>query len=236
MKNFALIDGRCPIEIQNSLSSLGYKVIPLPPFPSLPEPVCAHPDMLVFPLGQSLYIHRDYLRLAHAALAPLFDAGYVAVELDDQILPRYPHDVALNCALVGNMVFAYGKYMSGKLLRDLEAQGVQIINVKQGYAKCSTLTLGDRGVISADPSIERAALEAGIPVLRVSEGHVTLKGYSHGFIGGATGVDGNTVFFAGDLASHPDAEKIEDFCASLGFVTHSLAHLPLTDVGTIFFL
>jgi hypothetical protein len=82
----------------------------------------------------------------------------------------------------------------------------------------------------------KAAELSGIKSLQISEGHVELIGYSHGFIGGATGYDDQKLFFAGDHHLHPDGERIEEFCRSLNVEPISLCDDPLSDIGTILFL
>ena len=54
----AIIDCRMPKEAQDRLKELGFSVIPLPPFSRLAPPVASHPDMLLLPLGDRLFVHR----------------------------------------------------------------------------------------------------------------------------------------------------------------------------------
>jgi hypothetical protein len=73
-------------------------------------------------------------------------------------------------------------------------------------------------------------------VLLISEGGIELCGYSHGFIGGAGGVTLDTAYFCGDIFSHPDGEKIKNFCHKHKKECISLSKEPLFDVGTLFFI
>jgi hypothetical protein len=45
----------------------------------------------------------------------------------------------------------------------------------------------------------------------------------------------DTVYFTGDISSHPDAERIAEFCKAHKKKIISLSSEPLNDVGGIFF-
>ena len=115
-----------------------------------------------------------------------------------------------------------------RVLQELKKQDIELINVNQGYAKCSCAACSS-GVITADDSIFKTLCKQGINSLKITPGHVTLTGYDYGFIGGASGViDGKLTFF-GDVSKHPDFSKIKEFCEFDYF-----GDFNLTDIGTIF--
>ena len=60
--------------------------------------------------------------------------------------------------------------------------------------------------------------------------------YEYGFIGGSGGVDGKSVFFLGDIMTHPDGERITEFIENLGMKVVSLGEGELQDMGGIMFL
>ena len=70
-------------------------------------------------------------------------------------------------------------------------------------------------------------------VLTVTAGHVVLPGYDTGFIGGASGRIGDTVYFNGDLTAHPDFESIVRFIEDRGLKVKWFEDWPLTDTGSI---
>ncbi len=105
--------------------------------------------------------------------------------------------MALNCL-----------YISGKLYGREEAidvsvkkitamkNGIEIVDVKQGYTRCSTAVIGKNSAITADSTIYNALTKNGIDVLKIDSGSVRLDGYGYGFIGGAcTMIDDDTVAF-----------------------------------------
>ena len=108
------------------------------------------------------------------------------------------------------------------------------MSVNQGYAACSCLCF--RGlVITADRGIARA-LDGVCDTLLIKPGGISLPPYGTGFIGGASGADGDKVLFVGDIAAHPDGERMVSALESRGAKCASLGGGELFDVGGIKFL
>ena len=234
-KKFAIIDGRAEEYIAERLTVLGYEVLPLKPFSLLDSPVSAHPDMLTFIWVNKIITHKEYYPTAHEIFERLQERGYEIILSEQKISPKYPLDVPLNCAVVGNFLIANEKTASKLILNDI-CESLSPLRTNQGYTKCSTFVVDGRAIITSDLSIAKICDSAGIDVLKVSEGNVRLDGYGYGFIGGAGGADGDSVFFAGDPMYHPDGDRIIKFCESRGKRVVALADMPLLDVGTIFFV
>lgn len=111
-----------------------------------------------------------------------------------------------------------------------------ILNVGQGYSKCSCAILADGAIITADRGIATVTRQNGIDTLLISEGHVELPGYSYGFIGGASGLCGSRLYFCGDLEKHPDHMAIEAFSKMHSTQCISLSDGMLYDVGSLIFI
>lgn len=220
---------------RESLSSLGFTVMILPEYERLGEAVSSHADLLLLPIENKIFTFSEYAERIRKPLNRLEDMGYSVEELDMFPSASYPNDVALNCLTVGKKIFSKAAHTSSKAKSFAKSQGYELIDVNQGYARCTACHVSDNALISADPSILKAAERNGIRTLKIREGHVSLKGYEYGFIGGACGVFENGIFFAGDLSQHPDGEKIAEFCALCGKTAISLSDEPLCDVGSIFF-
>ena len=233
----AIVDQRVSISMKKALAELGFSVIPLPPFSRLSKPVASHPDMLIFPFEDRLFVHKSYYKEAKGVIDEIVSASGLSLALaETDISPAYPNDVALNLFCVGKSLIGKIVVLPKEVLEYARSKGYRVINTKQGYAKCSSIVLGENAVITADPSIEEAATMAGSEVLRISEGGVLLPPYPYGFLGGASGCTKDTVYFCGDIEKHPDAEKISAFCQKNGYRAVSLSREPLTDMGSILFL
>lgn len=231
----AVADCRIDKAIERSLLGYADKLIKLPPFPALAAPVASHPDMLLWSFERVIVTHEDYSPLAKAAFDELGSLGYEIRFSRERVTSIYPEDIRLNCAVVGRHVIANTKYASQTIADVAKRNGLLMLDVKQGYAKCSTVCVGNNSIITADTAIARKCQDAGIDALEVSHGSVRLDGYDTGFIGGASGATDKEVLFCGDISAHPDGEKIKELCQAHGKVAVSLANTPLYDYGTIFF-
>lgn len=145
----------------------------------------------------------------------------------------YPHDVAMNAACTGRYFIHNLKQTAPQLLSRAEQLGMILVNVRQGYAKCSTVIVDEDSVITYDHGIAKACEAAGLDVLTVSPGHVLLPGYDTGFIGGASGRIGSTIVFNGDLTAHLDFSSIVSFIEERGLSVKWFSEWPLTDIGSI---
>ncbi|MBR3639220.1 MAG: hypothetical protein IKN50_01295 [Clostridia bacterium] len=209
----------------------GYEVLYLPPDPCLPAPVAPHPDMIAFVLGDSVVMPEEYLETYPEIAARIKETtGREPVGSRMRRGPRYPDDIALNCAAAGSVLFCLYSHAAPEIKELASSRGLRPVNVNQGYAACSCLT-GDGFFITADPSLAAAADAEGLDPLFITEGGISLPGYGAGFIGGASGVIGNRVFFFGDLYSPPDGEAIAKRVEDAGCRYVCLGNGPLFDLG-----
>ena len=204
------ISERAYPEVTAYLKSAGNRVHTVPADKRLGLYTGDHADLRVIRLGESV-IFAD----------------------EDDFKPDYPENAAF-CAL------AFGKYFVHRLnitapalLNEARQRGMELIDVRQGYARCSALPVDGRSVITADRGIARALRERGADVLEISPGHVLLPGYAEGFFGGCGGRVGDTVVFNGDLRTHPDCERIVTFIAERGIGVKFFPDLVLRDIGSI---
>ncbi len=233
----ALIDRRASEKSLSSLQKYGFETILMPPSPSLQTGVASHTDMLIFIGFGRLFCHTSYYESNKNLIEYITRKGDLMLSLsDEEWSQNYPHDVLFNACLVGNKLICNKKTVSNNILRDAVENNCEVIDIPQGYTKCSVCVVSDNAVITADISIAKACKNSSIDVLLISEGHISLPPYSFGFIGGTSGLCGDTVYFCGSLDKHPDATKIKAFCQTHGKKTVSLSDDTLQDVGSIFFI
>lgn len=186
--------------------------------PSLPAPLASHPDMRAITVGGKTFSAGESAKMLGCT-----DTG-------EAFGKAYPCDALFNGFVLGNRLVCNPKSFSGMVLRYAEAIGMEILPVRQGYAKCSTLLLDETHAVTADQGIAKT-LAPFCGVLTVREGGVLLLPYAYGFLGGASFTLGNTVYFFGNLQTHPDAEAIYTYMKENGFTAVSLSDEPLTDCG-----
>ncbi len=203
---------------KDTLEKLHVPFSVLPPEPSLALPLGAHPDIL-----------------AVTVCGRTFSAGKTAkvlgcTDTGETFGKAYPKDVLFNGFTLGNRLFCNKKAFSKVVQAYALACGMEIVDVRQGYAKCSTLVLGDKQIITADRGIAKAA-EPFCEVLCIREGGISLAPYAYGFIGGASFILENTVYFFGNIDTHTDAASIRACIEKNGYRAVSLSDEPLCDCG-----
>ena len=232
---YAIIDARAPRGCLDGLRARGFKTILLPGDDRLAAPVSGHADMLLY-VGDRIFCRREYYDIAERELDAIARLSGLSVELtDEKGREKYPQDVLFNAVRFGESLFCRADATSRSLREYAERVGLEIVNVRQGYTKCSVCAVNDGAAITADVGLAAALEGRGVEVLRVEPGHVTLPGYDSGFIGGATGVFGDSVYFCGSIEKHPNGKEIAAFCEKHGKRAVSLSDEKLYDVGSIFF-
>ena len=199
------------------LSSCGYAVEEFRTDGIVSGPLSCHPDMFMCKMGVS------------------DDSEIISYFMQDEtrLSPEYPEDIPFNAACTGKYFIHNLKYTAPVLLKRAEELGLEMVNVRQGYAKCSTVIVDEDSVITYDRGLGKACTEAGMNVLLITPGHILLPGYDTGFIGGASGRIGDTVIFNGDLNAHPDSDRIIRFIEEKGLKIKWFPEWPLTDIGSI---
>lgn len=226
-----LVSSKLPKDITDNMKREGFNPIHLPEFKMLDKPVSAHPDMLIALLpNNAILTYKTY----YEKNKKLFNELGNFVVTEDDPGKKYPEDIKLNALFVKNTLISH-KNVSNTLVNSLftfsDNKSINRITTKQGYARCSTCLLDAEHAITSDPSIKRALNEADIDVLEISAGNIKIKGYDTGFIGGASFVYKDTVYFFGDISKHADADKITDYIESLDKQYVSLSKDELTDYG-----
>ena len=216
LANYKYISQSAPAELITWLGAHGYVAVPVASAPNITTPIASHADIQMCRLGC-----RDDSPVFSAKATDLTSLG-----------SDYPSDVPFNAACTGKYFIHNIKYTNPELLAAAKDAEMTIVDVKQGYAKCSVVVVDEDSIITYDVGLAAACEHAGLSVLLVSPGHVQLEGYNTGFIGGASGRIDGTIIFCGDITGHPDYSRIRDFIESRGLKIKYF-DFPLTDIGSI---
>ena len=218
----------CPPEAEKRLQEYG-KVVRIPADVSLAPPVQGHIDMIFFPWKGRLYCSSEYYernREETDRLCALTDMTAVPVLCERGA--GYPYDVGFNALCLEDREIIICR-SSSFAVRPADAL---IVDTRQGYAGCSSLYAAGT-VISADQSVLKAAVTAGVDVWPVPERGILLPGYDTGFIGGCCGVYRDSIFVVGDTSESDVGQSLERFCLSHSLRLISIYNGPLTDIGGI---
>ena len=236
MKRFVLASDTLPATAQSTLISLGYTPLLLPKCIRLQDGVASHTDMLVFFFGAEYLCTKEYYAQAKDIFDKIDELGYTPRFTDELHGKDYPSDVLFNALLLKNRIYGLTSALSKELINLANKYKIEIVNVRQGYTKCSVCKVSENAIITADEGIAKAAQARGVDVLQIRAGHVRIDGYDCGFIGGSSGASDGAVYFCGDVLSHPDGKMISEFCEKHKKSCISLSNDTLFDVGTLFFL
>lgn len=219
--------------IEKGLSENGFKVISLPCDNRLSPQVSSHADMLIFSIDDIIFCNEIYYKTHKHIFEIIESYGYKINHSDFCVSNEYPNDVSLNQAIIGKSVIGRKDVCAKNILEYIKKNDYVYCSVKQGYAKCSTLILNDKAIICADSGITSIAQTLNVKTLKIENGinEITLDGYNYGFIGGASVVFKNKVFFFGDLSLHSQGKEIAKFCKDNGFSPISLGKEKLCDIG-----
>lgn len=244
MSHFAIIDSRMSALCKQALREHGLTLLEIPENPCYSQPISAHPDLFVFPYPNGILVDHSIASLLEKHLfdGEAFDRSVLfRKESWEERIVHYPDDCRLNFALCGHYLIGNPRAMHRELEQLVQRYGWEIIAVRQGYAKCNICIVSDNALITEDIGIAKACGQKGIDVLFLRTGAVRLAGYPYGFIGGAsssvvTASDEKQIFFCGNIFTHPEYERIRDFCRKYNVQVTSLSNEPLQDFGSVFVL
>ncbi len=147
---------------------------------------------------------------------------------------NYPSDSAYNVGIVGKKCFLNKSVCDERLYEILISEGYEIINVKQGYTKCSICPVDEVSFITGDKGIAVAGEKAGLSVLLISNDNISLSGYSNGFFGGSAGMRAkDELLINGDINTLPDCRRIKEFLEERKIRIKSIKEGEVTDIGSI---
>lgn len=225
-----IVDFRIHNEEKSYLISKGYNLLICPPSSLLYEAVCGHPDMLMNIVSNSIIVHKD---MDTEFIQKLISLNYSVYKSNSALQNKYPYDVPLNALCLGDFFVHSINFTDTNLLSLLKNK--KLLNVNQGYTKCSTCVVSNKAVITSDTSIAKALTLQKIDVLLIPPGDIILPGLDYGFIGGATGLIENDVLaFYGHLDNYLYGKEILVFLKKHKIEPVFLRNGKLIDRGSIF--
>lgn len=214
MKRKVVISEKAHQETFDYFASMGFEIIKFQDQLKPYKAVSHHPDMFMF-YDDKLFVEKDI---------PLEGIRCESLGI------KYPETVKFNLAKIGEFVVCKYEGISEGVKEHLKQKNYQIINVNQGYSKCSTAIIGD-AFITSDKGIYEACIKEGIIGLLIRPGYIELPDLDYGFIGGTCVSYDDIVYFNGDITKHPDYEAIESFITKMNKKIEYI-NIPLTDVGS----
>ncbi len=214
-----------------SFSELGIKLLYSQENTRISYPVASHSDLAVNYSGNGGF----FLEKGQGNLKKeLEEIGAKCNYISEAVKGEYPYDCFLNCILTDEYIICKKSAVSESILNYALTNGLKIINVNQGYTKCSVCPVERNAFITDDEGIYNALKIRKIDALKVEKGSIALKGCNYGFIGGCSGkISKNELAFCGDIKKHSNYNDIKAFTRNYNVDLVSLSNGELTDIGSL---
>lgn len=227
-KKIALCAVQYDTKIITALHNMGIDTLSPEKDNNLSEEVNSHADMLLCHTGGNKIILAPSQRKLYNELKLRgFEAAF-----SEELKECYPEDILLNVAV--SKAFACGNFsFTSKILLE-NLSGKALINVKQGYTKCSLCFVSEKAYITEDTSIATALKNHGYDVLLIEKGDIFLSEKHFGFFGGATGkISQNELAICGKLSTHRSCKEIVAFLREHNVTPVELFDGQIKDIGGI---
>lgn len=226
---YIFIDERSSDEQVNELNNFG-KVVKIPVYNKLYESIQGHVDILLSLLNDKEFLfHKD---IDKTFVREIMKLGFAVKLTNNSLGEAYPKNIILNGVNLKNHFIHNLKYTDPILLDSVK--GKTLINVKQGYSKCSVAIVQDNAIITSDISIAKELNKHSFDVLLLPPGDIILEGLNYGFIGGTCGlVDKDVLAFFGTLEKYAYGKEVKEFLKRHKVEPYFLSDTKLIDRGSI---
>ena len=216
----------------NSLKKLNYDVIKIPKDNNLYEAINGHTDIQLNILNEKekiVIINKDI----HKEFKELLNNHNIRyIESSASLKNEYPGNVLLNAAILDDYIIHNFKFTDENILKNIDSK--KLINVKQGYAKCSILPVREKAIITNDKGISNSLLKEDFDVLLLPPGDIILPGFNYGFIGGVGGIISNdSMAFFGSLDNYAFGNEVKKFLYKYDIKPIYLSNTKLIDRGSL---
>lgn len=224
------VDYRTPENDIYKLQKEGLDVIKIPKCPALYEAINGHPDIQLHIINNSEIILSK--NSSQTLINSLEGRNLTISKSERELTEKYPYDIILNGISTNNFFIHNIKYTDPKLLTKMSSR--KLINVTQGYTKCSCAVVSENAIITSDKKIEKILKENGFNVLLIPPGDILLPGLDYGFIGGCCGlISKEKMAFFGNLDNYIYGNEVKNFLKTNGVSPLYLNNGKLVDRGSI---
>ena len=210
----------------NESISFTYNIIPTDTINELLPFERRHADMQCLRINDTFFVLKEAVNLQNK----LRSLGLNVITTEEDISSEYPKNVLLNAVYMKDKLYCKIESIADIVKEYCKKHGIKLINVKQGYTKCSTAVLC-KYFITADKGIFEVLTANGVEGLLIDSGDIGLDGVDYGFIGGSSFFDNDTAYFTGDITQHKSYRLIKIFLIEKGIKMVSLCKNRIYDIG-----
>ena len=216
-----LINKNMPPEMRASLNE--FQIITSCAKKGIENSLALHPDMQFF-------CHGDF-KICDKNLHSYYKNFFEDIKASTFSGTSYPTYIGLNGLVFEDKFIHNLKYTDPLILDYMKEKHIDLIHVNQGYSKCNVLACEDV-LITSDKMIYEKT-KGFCHALLIRPGGIRLKDFPYGFIGGASGVINNKIYFTGVFEDEDIKEQVLSFLDRHGKEYVFLSKLPLEDFGSI---
>lgn len=185
-----------------------------------------HADMQCLRIEDTFFVLKEAVNLKNK----LHTLGLKVIITEEDIAAKYPRNVLLNAVYINNKLYCKTDALASVVKNYCKKHNIRLINVNQGYTKCSTAVIKDY-VITADNGIFKSITDNGVEGLLVESGDIDLEGVDYGFIGGCSFYENDTAYFTGNLDNYCNGKIITNFLKDKNIKIEYLSNNKLYDLG-----
>lgn len=231
-----IIDERVDKNIEKYFLDLGYEIIKVKKSEGIYSEISSHTDIFCVKINDTVISQVN-----------TFDCNLnnkYRFLTGDNVGNSYPYCAKYNVCIVDNYAIHNLDITDNTVLNVLKEKGYKLINVKQGYSRCSILPLGNMACVTSDMGIYNVLVKNNFDVLYLDPSDLDIKLFDSygeystmsGFIGGCSTVLNDTVIFFGDLDKFKCKDKLLEFLNSKGFKVKDFKNMDIIDYGSCIFL
>lgn len=195
------------------------------------DSISGHPDIFI-------YQDKDHLVVAPNATVGLFEFlehhSIAFLKGKTDVGNELYNSTQYNCLSTPDFLFHKPGYTDPAILEINKSK--EFIRLPQAYTRCSLIHLYGNNYVTSDGGIEKVLLGKGLSCFYFNPKEIRIRGHNNGFIGGAAGVLGKSIFFNGNIELHTDGQRLKEHLLNIGFEIVCLSDEYLYDGGCIFFV
>ena len=229
-----IVDYKTPKEETNILKSFGFEIIKTSPNKAMYDAIDGHPDIQMTLIGNTLFVNQ---KIPYEFLVSLENKNiHYKIGKKSLSLP-YPSNIPFN-SLVSDDLFIHKLDSTEPLvLEKANKLNLDLINVNQGYTRCSTAFVGKDSYITEDKSIAKKLASLNKNVFIKEPSNIYLRGFDHGFIGGSMSLitlnNENIILITGDIDKYRFGNDLKSFLNNINIPYLSIGKGLVKDRGSV---
>lgn len=230
-----IIDNRMRAIEKGKLKELGYRLIEINSNKKLYPEISSHTDIFCTKIKNNLIIETSQYDLIKNNIINEIDV----IKGNSIVENNYPQDIKYNVCILGKYAIHNFNYTDSRIKEILQKEKYNLINVKQGYTKCSIAVIDENSIIISDKGLYEELKQYNFDILflnyklnikLLNEGKFSSM---NGFVGGAISRIGDNIFISGNLNEIDRKNEIRNFIQKRNLHIISFKDLDVIDYGGI---